>query len=269
MNDRVRSRLIERAARRFEHDLRARRQQPSSFPPRVITLSRQLGSGERSIVGVLTERLDWPVWDREILDVMASQSQLRYQARMFEALDEKTQSRIIDMADSILGSVDEHVHLHLLTRAILTIGQQDGIILGRGANLLLPHALKVCIVAPLESRVKRVMQREELSEATARKRVADADRFRESFLQDIARRLGRRRSHADREAEYDLVINTDAFGVDGAASMILQAVEQRFGSDQSRAPGSDAGAPLDRGASTAAPGAVSAPGAAVHIGPTT
>jgi cytidylate kinase len=236
MSDRVRSRLIEKAARRFEHGLQARRQQPSILPPRVITLSRQLGSGERSIIGILTERLRWPVWDREILDVMASQSQVGYQARMFEALDEKTQSRIVDMADSILGSVDEHVHLYLLTKAILIIGQQDGVVLGRGANLLLPHALKIYIVAPVESRVKRVMQREELGEAAARKRVADDDRFRETFLQDMARRLGRRRSPIERETEYDLVINTDAFGVDRAASLILQAVDQRFGAVPSPAP---------------------------------
>jgi cytidylate kinase len=240
MDDRVRSRLIEKAARRFEHDLQVKRKQPSSASPRVITISRQLGSGERSIIAILKERLGCPVWDREILDVMASQSQLRYQARMFEALDEKTQSRIVDMADSILGSVDEHVYLHLLTRAILTIGQHDSIILGRGANLLLPHALKVCLVAPIEPRVKMVMQREELSEVEARRRVADADRFRETFLHDMARRLGRKRSPTERETEYDLVINTEAFGVDKAASMILLAVEQRFGAVSRRDPAASA-----------------------------
>lgn len=236
MDDRVRSRLIEKSARRFEHDLLTRRHQPLSPPPRVITLSKQRGSGEGAILGILTEKLGWPLWDREILDVMASQSKLRYQARMFEALDEKTQSRIIDMADSLLGSVDEHVYLHLLTKAILTIGEHDAIILGRGANLLLPHALKICIVAPFASRVKRVMEHEGGSEVAARKIVADADRHRETFLQDMAHRLGRGRSPAEREAEYDLVINTDAFGVETSASMILIAVDQKFGVTQGSAP---------------------------------
>ena len=235
MSDRIRSQLIEKAARRFERDPSARRQQEEG-PPRVITLSRQLGSGESSIVEILTERLQWPVWDRKILDVMASQSQLRYQARMFEVLDEKTQSKIDAVADSMLGNVDEHTYQYLLTKAILIIGQHDGIILGRGANMLLPHALKISIVAPFDSRVRNVMRDEGLSEAAARKRVAGADKEREAFLQDLAHRLGRKRSPAERETEYDLVINTQTFGVDNAAHMMLRALEHRFGAVLSGTP---------------------------------
>ena len=59
---------------------------------RVITLSRQLGSGGRKVADVAEQAgqwLHWQVWDTRILDAIASQSSRRLQARAFEALDEK------------------------------------------------------------------------------------------------------------------------------------------------------------------------------------
>lgn len=219
--------LVEKAVQSLEQESRRHRGVPTSHP-RVITISRQLGSGGRRIALQLGEKLGWPVWDREILDLVANQSTMRFQARMFEALDEKAQSSINVLADSLLGSVDRNVYMHLLPRAILIIAQNDGIVLGRGAHLLLPSALRVRVVAPLDTRVRNLMQYEGITEETARRRMLVSDQERESFIRHLASRLRPRPAAGDLESHYDLVINTDTFGIEGSANMILEAADMKL-----------------------------------------
>ncbi len=228
MSVQVPPRLVEKAARRFELESRRRTQAVPPPSPRVITISRQLGSGGRRIAEILGGWLHWPVWDKAILDVIASQSHLRYQARMFEFLDERAQSSIDALAYSLLGDVNKHIYLHLLPRAVLLIAQNDAILLGRGAHLLLPEAFKVRVVASFETRVRNLIRFEGSNEEAARKRIRVSDQEREAFLQELAGRLGRRRSEEDRDSEYDLTVNTDRFDVHEAASMILGAARLVF-----------------------------------------
>src|SRR6187401_3636869 len=69
-------RLIDKAVRRFEAQAaeRAQRAPLVKAPPRVITISRDLGSGGRRVADALSERLGYPVWDREVLDELAVQA---------------------------------------------------------------------------------------------------------------------------------------------------------------------------------------------------
>ena len=219
--------LVDKSVAAFEREARQRMKAPAPRHPRVITISRQLGSGGRRIAEALRDSLNLTIWDKEILDVIADQSYFHYQARMFELLDERAQSEIDAFADSLMGNVNKHVYLHLLPRAVLIIAQNDAIILGRGAHLLLPKALKVRIVAPLDVRVRNLVKFDGLTEEVARKKISTSDREREAFIKELAGRLGQRGS--DREPEYDLVVNTGAFGVQDAASLVLAAARQRLG----------------------------------------
>ncbi len=227
-------RLIEKAARRFELESRKKGQAPPARGPRAITVSRQLGSGGRKIAEILETRLGWPVWDRQILAVIAGQCHLGYDVRTFESLDEKGQSSLETLAYSLLGDANKDLYLHLLPRAILTIAQNDVIILGRGAHLLLPEALKVRVVASPDTRVRNLVRFEGLSETKARTRIKASDRERRAFLLDLAARLGHPRPVGEGTEEYDLILNTDKFDIEEAASIIL-AVAERFFALGSRA----------------------------------
>ena len=229
MNAQVPIRLVDKAVAAFEREASRRMQATSPRPPRVITISRQLGSGGRRIAEILGKQLSLPVWDKEILDIVADQSYFHYQARMFELLDERTQSEIDAFADSLVGNVSKHVYLHLLPRAVLIIAQNDAIILGRGAHLLLPRALKVRIVAPLDVRIRNLVQSGGLSEEEASRQITTSDRERRNFVKELAGRLGPGVSNYGKETEYDLVLNTGTFEIQKAASLILSAAEQRLG----------------------------------------
>ncbi len=219
--------VIEKAISRYEQDLRAPLSTGEPIrEPRVITISRQCGAGGTSIAHIAGERLGWPVWDGEILDVLADKSHAHYQARLFKALDERRQGRVKATLLSCLGEPNEETYLYLLNKALHIIAQKDALIVGRSADLALRDALHVRVVASMDTRVKYMMPRWEATYRETMKRVKTVDRQRERCSKDFARIL--RKSCLRRSAEYDLEINTDRISLEGAAMMVCEAAEDLF-----------------------------------------
>ncbi len=220
--------LIEKAISRYEQEARASLAPGVRAPaPRVITISRLCGAGGTSIARLAGERLGWAVWDGEILDVLADKSQGRYQARMFESLDETRQGAIEATLLSCLGEPNRETYLYLLNKALHIIAQKDAIIVGRGAVYALRNSLAVRVIAPMETRVKHMMARWGRSYRETWKRVKTVDRMREKFLRDFSRSL--RKSCLRRSAAYDLEICTDRMSFQGAAAVICAAAQDFFG----------------------------------------
>lgn len=224
-------RLIDREILRFEAARpreRPRATDGPAAPSRVVTISRQLGSGGRKVAEYLGEQLGWPVWDREILDVLASQSNRHLEARLLDALDEQARGEVTEMIAGMVTGVSAFSYYYLLPKAILIIAQKDAIIVGRGAHLVLPDALNVRVVAPMEVRVRNVVTYDGVDEVTAHERVRESDRERAAFVRALARHLGRKAGEGDPETEYDLVVNTGALPVPKSAPLVLAALQARF-----------------------------------------
>lgn len=225
MSSHVPLHLVEKASRRFDRDLRAAIPLPPARWPRVVTISRQLGSGGRQIAEVLAETLGWPLWDKEILGLLVAESQQGYSRRMFESVDEKAQGAVDAFASSLVGDMNEPIYLHLLPRAILAIAEQDAIVLGRGAHLVLRGALRIRVVASTETRLDNLVRREGIAPQIARKQIAESDRERAQFLRDFAVRLGKKGPEG--ETGYDLVINMDRISVQEAVDLILFTLQRQ------------------------------------------
>ena len=91
---------------------------------------------------------------------------------------------------------------------------------GRGSQFILkdhPGSLHVLMVAPIEVRVKRVMQELGLDQEDARQEITRVDTSRHEFV--------RRYFHAELldPVHYDLVINTRSLSFEAAASIIVNA----------------------------------------------
>ena len=212
---------IEKAIGLYEMAVKLQPKYAAKKPIKLITISRQIGSGGREIAEKLGSELGCTVWGREILDALASQSGGDYQARMFESLDEKTQGAIDELVSDFFGQVATHTYHYLLPRAIFTIAQNDAVFLGRGANLMLPQAFHVRITASMETRIHRITAREHLSRAATEARIRESDHQRETFLEEFARSINVKKYRN----EFDLFINTDRIAVDQAASIILHGFE--------------------------------------------
>ncbi len=191
----------------------------------VITISRQIGTGGSEVAQKLVERLGppWQIWDQQIIDAIANHAEVRKE--MVQSLDEQAQDEVETVVKSLLGvgvieSPSYHKHL---AEVLLTIERAGfAIILGRGANFLLPRALRVRLKASMPVRVERVMKQMNLTREQAERTIRDSDRRRAAFVKQM---FGRQ---IDEEGIYDLVIYTDDLSPEGVARIIHTAVLVKY-----------------------------------------
>ncbi len=96
------------------------------------------------------------------------------------------------------------------------------VIVGRGSNMILkdtPGVLHVATIAPLQQRIKTIMQREHLSEAEAAQFVDKVERARQAFWRKFFK------VQPDDPSLYHMVINLGALKGDTAAEIIAHAAK--------------------------------------------
>lgn len=189
-----------------------------------ITISRQAATGGVEIAHMVAKRWGWSVLDKELVEGIAHHLELA--PRMLELMDE---TRTDWFSESFLTLLEPRLltqdsYVSMLCKIVL-LAAYDGrvIIVGRGAGLMLPRepGLAVRIVAPRASRLARLCHQENLEPRAAGKRLDEIDASRETFV--------RRHFHCDPEDPtcYDLVVDSDALGLEGAAEIICHAAELR------------------------------------------
>lgn len=200
----------------------------------MLTISHQYGSGGSQIARDLGGRLQWSVWDKEIVRKMATEYELA--EADVEAKDERVASFIEKLVE-VLGmggfataysilpprGLDDARLLHM-TRTIVADIALEGraIIVGRGGNHILakrPRTLHVFIFAPLEARVQRVIQMEKLTRSEAERRVAGMDRLRADYVRTFYHADWRDPTH------YNLTVDSAVWGEGATADLILSALE--------------------------------------------
>lgn len=210
---------IAKAIARFESRIKKPGVPRGQRSARIITLSRDYGTDGHAIGKMVAKKLGCTLWDREILDVLAGESGWKLQARMFEALDEKAQGAIDAVVADFFGSLERDNYFHLLPKAICTIAQEDAVIIGRGAHVILPHTFRVKIEASPAMRVRFVAGDEGITEKSARQKINRIDKERAGFIRQLSNIIPVKAE----QLEYDLRINTDHISSKNAAQIILDA----------------------------------------------
>ncbi|MBC8228994.1 cytidylate kinase family protein, partial [bacterium] len=100
--------------------------------------------------------------------------------------------------------------------------QGNAIIVGRGANFILPEALNVRIIASFDYRIETLMKRYDISQQEAENRIVRSDQEREEFINTV---FG---ADIDDIALYDLIIRMDEFTIEGAIQIILEALKIKY-----------------------------------------
>jgi cytidylate kinase len=186
----------------------------------VITISREPGSGGSEIARKLSRDLSMDLIGGQIIQHVAESA--RMSRKVIESLDEKE----VTLRDTLLNTFfrDRHLwpdeYLQHLTKVIATVGRYgNAIIVGRGANFILPQAgtFRVRIIAPLEYRIKHVMEDRKIEKAQAEQYVVKKENDQKAFV--------RKHFNADvaDPGYYDIVINTGIVTIDGGAEAIKAA----------------------------------------------
>ena len=127
--------------------------------PPSICLSRKLGVGALEVADLLAAKTGFRVADREILDLMAKQANLR--ERTVELFDEKYPGKMNDFLAYVFGekSFTESDYTKHLFKAVLSMaGLGSTIFVGRGTHLILPRdrVLAVRFICSDQTRIKRL-----------------------------------------------------------------------------------------------------------------
>ena len=190
----------------------------------VITISREPGSGGSEIARKLAKDLSMDLMGGQIIQHVAESA--RMSRKVIESLDEKE----VTLRDTVLNTFfrDRHLwpdeYLQHLTKVIATVGRYgNAIIVGRGANFILPQAgtFRVRIIAPLEYRIKQVMEDRNYDRAQAEQYVVKKENDQKAFIRkyfnvDLAE-----------TRHYDIIINTASVTIQGGAEAIKAAFKMR------------------------------------------
>ena len=191
----------------------------------LITIGREHGSGGHDIARLLGEELNIPVYAKEIVDEAAATSQ--FSKEILRNYDEKRVAAFF-MPVSHFGGIDGGFQLNMQVAAaqfdaVRSLARDNnGIFVGRCADYVLrgrPGLLRVFITAPLNFRIRTLMERKQISEDQAKKLVKEVDKDRSSYY-----RYYTDQDWGDRQY-YDLCINSDKVGVQGAVKIIKACLE--------------------------------------------
>jgi|GEM_PF-518038 len=203
-----------------EHD---RAQDPIVLPP-PLTLSHADGSGGHEIAAAVCQRAGLQLLDREIIEAI-SQS-IRVQSQIIELLDEGRQNMVTSLVDQLFSRrvIDDMSYAHALARVVRSISLlEPSLFIGRGACHILreTNGFHVRIVAALEGRVRRIVEREEHPVEDAENRVKQQDLQRRRFI----------KSHFNRDIDdplaYHVVLNTSRIALAEATEIIVDLYRSR------------------------------------------
>jgi cytidylate kinase len=181
-------------------------EQKGARPGPVIAITRVPGCGGESIARTLAKEFGLVLYDWEIVEAIAKDAHVSEQ--VVATMDEKYSSELDEWLAGFTGgpSLSSYKYMQCLRRVLFTVATHgNAVILGRGANFLLPpekKTLGLCLAAPLEARVKNVMQELRLSQENAQKHIARIEQEQRTWI--------KKHGCADINdvTHYHLVINT-------------------------------------------------------------
>jgi hypothetical protein len=226
------SKLAETRAREWELLDRVYREAalhpPSAQPDpekTIVTISREFGACGHSVAVRLIEQLgpQWELWDREIVDAVAKSAKVRSElAARFDDKLQSTQESVLRYLTNYWSLKPNSYYQHLMEVLVTLSHQGHKVIVGRGANFVLPNSLKIRLCASENYRAQNVARQQELALDAATSRMHAVDRERADFVRAF---FGR---NIDDPAAYDLTLRMDHISVDTAVAAIAAAVNEHI-----------------------------------------
>jgi cytidylate kinase len=194
---------------------------PVKRPP-LVTICRDYGSGAEEMGRLLAEKLGVSYYNREILDAVAEEADV--DAYLLKRLDERVQGLKENWLYSLLPGVgDPHeTYSRNLINVLLGIGVTGGVVVGRGAHLVLANygAFRLHIVGSREVCARRVTERERCDLQSAMERVRAMGQQRYDFIQRLYK------VDVNEPRQYDMVINSDGFTASQMLEIVLLAMKR-------------------------------------------
>lgn len=205
----------------------------------IITVSRQYASGGSEIAALVAKRLRWELIDNEFVDRVAELAGVPreeverqeervagFMERLARALAGSSPELFMTAGDAAVAAPAREEDMVRVTEAVIAQAVRDDqvVLVGRGAQAYLAQrtgTLHVYVVAPRDIRVQRAMDRLGVDRKEAERTVDQLDEGRRRYVKT---HYGRQ---WDDPANYQLVLNSDAFTYEQCAAIIVHATQIR------------------------------------------
>lgn len=188
-------------------------------PGHVITLSSEAGAGGGWIARILATDLQMNIVGSELIHKVAESANMS--DKVIQSLDEKS----ISFFDSLISSFFESRHIwpneyirHLSLVMHTNAEHGNIIIIGRGGSFILKDkAFRVRVIAPLQTRVEKMMRDRKMSEKEALEHVKKFESDQIAFIKKYFN------EDISDPRHYDILVNTENVGIETAAESVKKA----------------------------------------------
>ena len=195
-----------------EDENEAKEQTAGTYGKNVIAIGRQFGSGGHDIGKILAEKLGYDFYDAEIIQMTAGTT--GYTPEFVKKKEEiMTNSLLYDLVNQMYLNTDRQDEapkdkiFEAECQVVRNLAKKGNcVIVGRCADYVLRNSgncLKVFFSAPLVSRIRRVAQRQNISEGEAKATVQKNEKLRADNYRYYTRRMW------GAAGNFDLSLNTD------------------------------------------------------------
>lgn len=197
---------------------------------KVISISREFGSGGREIGFRLAKKLGIPFYDKEIIEMAAEDSNIS--TELFRANDEVLAN--ITCLDKSYAPIDPFSMAYeipvsdqlfvIQTKTIKQLAQNGPcVIIGRCSDVIVEDAFKVFICSSLKKRVERLSALEEELAAEPKKletQIRSIDQKRKDYYQYYSG------NEWGKPKNYDLCLNSGTLGIERCVDLIAELVAE-------------------------------------------
>lgn len=184
---------------------------------RVITISREFGSGGRTIGKKVAEQLGIPCYDSELIQKIAEES--GFDAKFVQEAGEYAPGGFLsNLSSRTFGPTNEDYLWKIQYQIISRLaGQGPCVIVGRCADYILrdkADCLRVFIHADAQFRARRIVQEYGERAESLEQRLRDKDKRRAAYHRFYT---NMKWGHAQ---NYDLTLNSGTLGIDRCVEII-------------------------------------------------
>ena len=192
---------------------------------KVITISREFGSGGRELGVKLSEALGIPFYDKELISMAADDMEIaeeafrRYDERV-EVPDYLNHERYMALSDLYRVNISDQLFVAQSNVIRRLAAHGPCVIVGRCADMILDDSVNLFVHARMEKRVARVMAIESGSDAKeTERRIRELDGKRKDYYQYYTGNTW------GRAQNYHLCVDSSLVGVDGCLRAALAYLE--------------------------------------------
>ena len=189
----------------------------------IITIAREYGSGGRYIGRLVADKLGIKFYDKDLVTELSKQTGLSEEyiennEQKRNSLDALNNGYYFNLSNSDDLFVKESELIKELAE------KESCVIIGRCSDFILKdkeNVINIFVYSNMENKVKRAVEKYGISEKDAEKEIKNIDKMRSNHYKHYTGKKWGENSN------YDMCINSDAFGVEKSADLICEMIMKK------------------------------------------